>query len=336
MAGASCVDDPIAEPRNAEVRTRNAERWCEFPAASHPPTQFRVPPSAFRVPRRMTFPDRLPIPPEVLKIAQKLEDSGYETWCVGGAIRDNLLELENPDFDLTTAAPPAEVRKLFKRTVPAGLEHGPVAVLDRRDRPTRLEAAAAVGGRGGGADLAAGDSGEGRRDSGEGRARQAATRPGLNHGLPRDRPGVPPDQAQVLEQGDRAGPGHRRVAGQVSRPETSAGGASLALPGGRIRRRLAHPATGTFFSHLPAPQGCCIHPRREGSVDTAGPRGGRERLDRCGSAAGTRRGRGARASARRGARGPEPQYEAVPARPCLAPWCTRWLPRSATCWARSR
>src|SRR3989441_5853569 len=83
----------------------------------------------------MKFPDRLPIPPEVLKIAQKLEDSGYETWCVGGAIRDNLLELENHDFDLTTAAPPAEVRKLFKRTVPVGIEHGTVAVLDRHNRP---------------------------------------------------------------------------------------------------------------------------------------------------------------------------------------------------------
>src|SRR6059058_674335 len=54
----------------------------------------------------MRFPDRLPIPDEVLKIAQELEDAGYETWCVGGAIRDNLLGLENHDFDLTTAAPP--------------------------------------------------------------------------------------------------------------------------------------------------------------------------------------------------------------------------------------
>ena len=84
---------------------------------------------------RMKFPDRLPIPPEVLKIAQKLEDSGYETWCVGGAIRDNLLGLENHDFDLTTAAPPEEVRKLFKRTIPVGIEHGTVAVLDRDNRP---------------------------------------------------------------------------------------------------------------------------------------------------------------------------------------------------------
>src|SRR5438477_12442009 len=83
----------------------------------------------------MRFPDRLPIPDEVLKIAQKLEDSGYETWCVGGAIRDNLLGLENHDFDLTTAAPPEEVRKLFKRTIPVGIEHGTVAVLDRDNRP---------------------------------------------------------------------------------------------------------------------------------------------------------------------------------------------------------
>jgi tRNA nucleotidyltransferase (CCA-adding enzyme) len=78
----------------------------------------------------MTFPDRLPIPDAVLRIAKKLEDAGYETWCVGGAIRDNLLGVENHDFDLTTAAPPEEVRRVFKRTVPVGIEHGTVAVLD--------------------------------------------------------------------------------------------------------------------------------------------------------------------------------------------------------------
>ncbi|PYP56862.1 MAG: polynucleotide adenylyltransferase [Gemmatimonadetes bacterium] len=78
----------------------------------------------------MTFPEKLPIPSEVLKIAKKLEDAGFETWCVGGAIRDNLLGVENHDFDLTTAAPSAEVQKLFKRTVPVGIEHGTVAVLD--------------------------------------------------------------------------------------------------------------------------------------------------------------------------------------------------------------
>jgi tRNA nucleotidyltransferase (CCA-adding enzyme) len=83
----------------------------------------------------MPFPSTLHIPSEVLKIAQKLEDAGFETWCVGGAIRDTLLELENHDFDLTTAAPPAEVQKLFKRTVPVGIEHGTVAVLDGENKP---------------------------------------------------------------------------------------------------------------------------------------------------------------------------------------------------------
>ena len=83
---------------------------------------------------QMKFPERLPIPDEVLRIAKRLQDAGYETWCVGGAIRDNLLGLENHDFDLTTAAPPAEVRRLFRRTVPVGIEHGTVAVLDKANR----------------------------------------------------------------------------------------------------------------------------------------------------------------------------------------------------------
>ncbi len=83
----------------------------------------------------MNFPRRLPIPDEVLKIARKLEAAGFETWCVGGAIRDNLLGTENHDFDLTTAAPPRKVQRLFKRTVPVGVEHGTVAVLDAKNRP---------------------------------------------------------------------------------------------------------------------------------------------------------------------------------------------------------
>jgi tRNA nucleotidyltransferase (CCA-adding enzyme) len=82
----------------------------------------------------MAFPARLPIPDAVVKIATKLESAGYETWCVGGAVRDNLLGLQNHDFDLTTAAPPAEIRRLFQRTVPVGIEHGTIAVLDRANQ----------------------------------------------------------------------------------------------------------------------------------------------------------------------------------------------------------
>src|SRR5438445_1534868 len=110
------------------------------PRATLAPT-LRTPHSTFRTLHRMNFPDRLPIPAEVLRIAKKLEDAGYETWCVGGAIRDALLGLEDPsfdplksEFDLTTAAPPDVVRQLFKRTVPVGIEHGTVGVLDKDNR----------------------------------------------------------------------------------------------------------------------------------------------------------------------------------------------------------
>src|SRR5260370_10212703 len=90
----------------------------------------------------MEFPSHLPIPDEVLKIAKRLEQAGFETWCVGGAIRDNLLGVENHDFDLTTAASPQEVQRLFKRTVPAGLEHGTVPGPDAA-RPSHAGTTAA-------------------------------------------------------------------------------------------------------------------------------------------------------------------------------------------------
>jgi tRNA nucleotidyltransferase (CCA-adding enzyme) len=75
-------------------------------------------------------PDRIDIPRPVLAILEELERAGHETWCVGGAIRDALLGNAQVDVDLATAAPPGEVRRLFKRTVPVGLEHGTVGVLD--------------------------------------------------------------------------------------------------------------------------------------------------------------------------------------------------------------
>jgi tRNA nucleotidyltransferase (CCA-adding enzyme) len=83
----------------------------------------------------MIFPATLQIPPTVLHIARELEARGHETWCVGGAIRDTLLGVPDQDFDLATAARPEEVQQVFPRTVPVGIEHGTVAVLDRHHRP---------------------------------------------------------------------------------------------------------------------------------------------------------------------------------------------------------
>src|SRR6476660_8084525 len=73
-------------------------------------------------------------PPETVRgIAKRLEDAGFETWCVGGAVRDALLGHPHLDWDLATRATPNEVRKLFKRTVPVGVEFGTIGVLDQNN-----------------------------------------------------------------------------------------------------------------------------------------------------------------------------------------------------------
>ena len=70
-------------------------------------------------------------PPEVIRIAEKLERAGFETWCVGGGVRDALLGENSLDWDLATAAMPDTVRKLFRRTIPVGERFGTIAVIDR-------------------------------------------------------------------------------------------------------------------------------------------------------------------------------------------------------------
>jgi tRNA nucleotidyltransferase (CCA-adding enzyme) len=64
-------------------------------------------------------------------IVRTLEEAGFEAWAVGGAVRDELLGEVSTDWDLATSARPPQVRRLFKRTVPIGVEHGTVGVLAR-------------------------------------------------------------------------------------------------------------------------------------------------------------------------------------------------------------
>ena len=82
----------------------------------------------------MGEPARLTLPSEVVEIATTLERAGFETWCVGGAIRDAWLGQSSDDVDLATAATPDQVQRLFRRTVAVGLKFGTVGVLDRRNR----------------------------------------------------------------------------------------------------------------------------------------------------------------------------------------------------------
>ena len=86
-------------------------------------------------------PGRFSPPPGFSRIAERLEAAGFEAWAVGGAIRDAYVsqiggtpDLPEPDWeDLTTDARPEDVMRLFRRTVPVGVPHGTVKVLDGDD-----------------------------------------------------------------------------------------------------------------------------------------------------------------------------------------------------------
>jgi tRNA nucleotidyltransferase (CCA-adding enzyme) len=72
------------------------------------------------------------VPEPIMEIAQTLERAGFEAWCVGGSLRDRLLDHPQSDYDIATSAKPEQVRKLFPRTIGVGIKYGTVGVLDRQ------------------------------------------------------------------------------------------------------------------------------------------------------------------------------------------------------------
>ena len=71
------------------------------------------------------------LPEYVMTRLRRLEDRGFETWVVGGCVRDALLGLEPQDYDLCTAALPEQIKEVFfdHGLVLAGEKHGTVTVL---------------------------------------------------------------------------------------------------------------------------------------------------------------------------------------------------------------
>ena len=48
-----------------------------------------------------------------LKVLYRLHKAGYQSFLVGGCVRDAMLDLHPKDFDVATNATPEEVRALF-------------------------------------------------------------------------------------------------------------------------------------------------------------------------------------------------------------------------------
>ncbi|MCB2355116.1 CCA tRNA nucleotidyltransferase [Clostridium estertheticum] len=70
------------------------------------------------------------IPNDVKVILDTLKNNGYESYIVGGSVRDATIGKAVPkDYDITTNALPEEIIKIFDRTVPTGIKHGTITVM---------------------------------------------------------------------------------------------------------------------------------------------------------------------------------------------------------------
>jgi poly(A) polymerase len=64
------------------------------------------------------------------RLVERLRAAGHEAFFAGGCVRDMLLGKEAHDIDIATSAEPAEVQKLFPRTVAVGAAFGVIVVLE--------------------------------------------------------------------------------------------------------------------------------------------------------------------------------------------------------------
>jgi poly(A) polymerase len=84
------------EGKSASGKTSQASKRVEVPVSQH-------------------HINRDLIDPRAIETVETLQDAGFETYIVGGAVRDLLLGLEPKDFDIATEATPEEVKRLFRR-----------------------------------------------------------------------------------------------------------------------------------------------------------------------------------------------------------------------------
>ena len=69
------------------------------------------------------------LPEKVKYIISTIIKAGYEAYAVGGCIRDSILGRIPDDWDITTSAEPCQIKKLFRRTIDTGIQHGTVTVM---------------------------------------------------------------------------------------------------------------------------------------------------------------------------------------------------------------
>ncbi|MFB0831476.1 hypothetical protein ACEU2D_17970 [Brevibacillus laterosporus] len=70
------------------------------------------------------------IPQEVERVMEALQSNGYITYLVGDCVRDPLIGSKPKDDDIVTSAIPDRIIGIFDKTVPTGIQHGTVTVIE--------------------------------------------------------------------------------------------------------------------------------------------------------------------------------------------------------------
>ena len=75
--------------------------------------------------------NKIKIPKQAEKAIEILEAYDYEAYCVGGCVRDSLMEKEPADWDICTSCKPEKLKEIFSeyKIIDTGLKHGTVTVI---------------------------------------------------------------------------------------------------------------------------------------------------------------------------------------------------------------
>jgi poly(A) polymerase len=123
LSGLFSRSAPAPAPSAPEPSTETAAPVAPPPSSARPPRAPRAPKpkrhvestnSGQVIPRDGHAISRSKISPNALRVLYRLKDAGFESYLVGGAVRDLLLGLNPKDFDVATNATPEQVQREFR------------------------------------------------------------------------------------------------------------------------------------------------------------------------------------------------------------------------------
>lgn len=77
---------------------------------------------------------KLAVPQDIIMLCKSLREGGFETYLVGGCVRDLLIGREPKDWDITTNARPEQIQSLFEETFYEN-DYGTVGVVTQSENP---------------------------------------------------------------------------------------------------------------------------------------------------------------------------------------------------------